>query len=127
MRVCFAVPASITQNIGCPSVMVPSNMGKTKNLIMLFFKSIPFLKCHLHKGNNQKYWSLFKFCDKIQVTLKLKISASFITTLCATNWYGIFRPLHMSLCLGFIIWLVLCDIIDPMDLSVWYYIESMNK
>ena len=28
-----ATPASTTQNIGCPSIMTPSKMGKTKNLI----------------------------------------------------------------------------------------------
>ena len=28
-----ATPASITQNIGCPSIMTPSKMGKMKNLI----------------------------------------------------------------------------------------------
>ena len=28
-----AMPASTTQNIGYPSIMTPSKMGKTKNLI----------------------------------------------------------------------------------------------
>ena len=28
-----ATPATTTQNIGCPSIMTPSKMGKTKNLI----------------------------------------------------------------------------------------------
>ena len=28
-----ATPASTTQNIGCPSIMTPSKMGKTKYLI----------------------------------------------------------------------------------------------
>ena len=29
-----ATPASTTQNIGCPSIITPSKMGKTKNLIV---------------------------------------------------------------------------------------------
>ena len=39
-----------TQNIGCPSIMTPSTMGKTKNAI-IYFLNVSFPMCPLLMGN----------------------------------------------------------------------------
>ena len=46
-----ATPASTTQNIGCPSIMTPSKMGKTNNLI--FYSLIEELAWGLPDGSAQ--------------------------------------------------------------------------
>ena len=59
-----ATPASTTQNIGCPSIMTPSKMGKTKNLIfysliksskrfLLFFSILRHTKGNQAMGQNR--------------------------------------------------------------------------
>ena len=45
-----ATPASTTQYIGCPSIMTPSKMGKTKNLIF-YSLSIYYLIKHTYSND----------------------------------------------------------------------------
>ena len=42
-----STPASNTQNIGCPSIMTPSEMGKTKNLIFYSQATLKIISYHV--------------------------------------------------------------------------------
>ena len=55
-----ATPASTTQNIGCPSIMTPSKMGKTKNLIFysLTLKEWNALLLRWHQENALAFISM---------------------------------------------------------------------
>ena len=53
-----ATPASTTQNIGCPSIMTPSKMGKTKNLI--FYSLNLYLKLFDHGSIKRVPYSMYK-------------------------------------------------------------------
>ena len=59
-----ATPASTTQNIGCPSIMTPSKIGKTNNLIFYslsdgyyHFRMLTQIKHSIHSSNqNASHW-----------------------------------------------------------------------
>ena len=84
-----ATPASNTQSIGCPSIMAPSKMGTTKNLIFYFlirifvFLLIPCVQFSLSRDilfsvNGCTFW-----CLKLAVFFILPVFRDpILSTLC---------------------------------------------